>query len=200
MGRIPMRTRMRLLGSAAAVLLACSGGIAARASADASKASTQPSTSSSSASSRRSKAASVASSSTAKTPTRKRRAVAGRAPVQKAPTPDRISEIQSALARAGYYQGDPTSKWDPDTIAAMQKFQSANGLDSTGKLDALSLQKLGLGSAIAGVSAPTVPPSQHSPATRGASSSSLQPATSGPHSSLTAGGAATTASNMLSAQ
>ena len=77
-----------------------------------------------------------------------------RVPVQKAPTADRIAEIQSALARAGYYQGDPNGKWDGDTIGAMQKFQSSNGLDATGKLDALSLQKLGLGSSIAGVSAP----------------------------------------------
>ena len=84
--------------------------------------------------------------------TKKRRAK--REPVQKAPTADRIAEIQSALARAGYYQGDPNGKWDGDTIGAMQKFQSSNGLDATGKLDALSLQKLGLGSSIAGVSAP----------------------------------------------
>lgn len=72
----------------------------------------------------------------------------------KGPTPDRITQIQSALARGGYYQGDPTGKWDSNTIAATQKFQSANGLDSTGKLDAPTLQKLGLGSDIAGVSAP----------------------------------------------
>ena len=71
-----------------------------------------------------------------------------------APSPDRISEIQSALARGGYYKGDPNGKWDSDTIAATEKFQSANGLDSTGKLDAPTLQKLGLGSDIAGVSAP----------------------------------------------
>jgi len=45
-------------------------------------------------------------------------------------------------------------KWDSNTVAAMQKFQSANGLDPSGKLDATSLQKLGLGSGIAGVSAP----------------------------------------------
>jgi peptidoglycan hydrolase-like protein with peptidoglycan-binding domain len=74
--------------------------------------------------------------------------------MQAAPTPDRINEIQSALARGGYYQGDPNGKWDSDTVAAMQKFQSANGLDATGKLDAPTLQKLGLGSDIAGVSAP----------------------------------------------
>jgi hypothetical protein len=74
--------------------------------------------------------------------------------MQKAPTPDRISEIQSALARSGYYAGDPNGKWDSNTIEAVQKFQSANGIDATGKLDAPTLQKLGLGSAIAGVAAP----------------------------------------------
>jgi hypothetical protein len=72
----------------------------------------------------------------------------------KAPTPDRISEIQTALSRGGYYQGDPNGKWDARTVAAMQKFQSANSLEPSGKLDAPSLQKLGLGSDIAGVSAP----------------------------------------------
>jgi peptidoglycan hydrolase-like protein with peptidoglycan-binding domain len=71
-----------------------------------------------------------------------------------APTPDRINDIQSALARGGYYKGDPNGKMDPDTVEALQRFQSANGLDTTGKLDALTLQKLGLGSDIAGVSSP----------------------------------------------
>jgi len=85
---------------------------------------------------------------------KKKRHYARREPKQKAPTPERISEIQSALARNGYYQGEPNGKWDSNTIGAMQKFQSDHGLDATGKLDALSLQKLGLGSDIAGVSAP----------------------------------------------
>lgn len=93
-------------------------------------------------------------SSKKKKTTRKGRSVANRQPTQKAPTADRISEIQSALARTGYYKGDPNGKMDPDTIDALQKFQSTNGLEATGKLDALSLQKLGLGSDIAGVSAP----------------------------------------------
>jgi peptidoglycan hydrolase-like protein with peptidoglycan-binding domain len=82
-------------------------------------------------------------------------------PSQKAPTADRVSEIQSALARGGYYQGDPNGKWDSNTVAAVQKFQSANGIEANGKLDAPTLQKLGLGSGIAGVSAPkpAAPPS-----------------------------------------
>jgi peptidoglycan hydrolase-like protein with peptidoglycan-binding domain len=84
-----------------------------------------------------------------------------RQPYQKAPTADRITEIQTALARGGYYQGDPSGKWDSATVAAVEKFQSAHGIDADGKLDAPTLQKLGLGSDIAGVSAPRppVPPS-----------------------------------------
>lgn len=78
-----------------------------------------------------------------------------REPTQMAPTSNRISEIQTALGRGGYYTTDnPSGKWDADTVGAVQKFQSANGLDATGKLDALTLQKLGLGSDVAGVSAP----------------------------------------------
>lgn len=95
------------------------------------------------------------SSTSAKKKSKKRRS--HKEPSQKAPTPDRISEIQSALSRGGYYQGDPNGKWDANTVAAMQKFQSANGLEPSGKLDALSLQKLGLGSSTAGVSAPKPP-------------------------------------------
>lgn len=71
-----------------------------------------------------------------------------------APTSARISEIQSALAAHGSYKGEPNGKWDESTAQAMKEFQSANGLTPTGKLDALSLQKLGLGSEIAGRAAP----------------------------------------------
>jgi hypothetical protein len=78
------------------------------------------------------------------------------------PSAERISEIQSALARGGYYHGDPNGKWDSGSVDAMRKFQEDHGLDGTGKLDALSLQKLGLGSEIAGVDAPHAPtPAQH---------------------------------------
>jgi hypothetical protein len=103
------------------------------------------------------------------TSTGKRRHRRPREVKQKAPTADRISEIQSALSRGGYYQGDPNGRWDTNTISAMRKFQSASGLDPTGKLDALSLQKLGLGSDIAGVSAPKpVPPPGSATPTSGA--------------------------------
>lgn len=77
---------------------------------------------------------------------------------QAAPTPERISEIQEALARKGALSGTPTGKWDDDTVDAMRKFQASNGLNPTGKLDASTLQKLGLGSETAGLGAPTPPP------------------------------------------
>jgi len=103
-----------------------------------------------------------------------------REPTQKAPTPERISEIQSSLARGGYYQGDPNGKWDANTVAAMQKFQSANGLDPSGKLDATSLQKLGLGSGIAGVSAPKQPTPAQGKSCCSTSPNGTAPATSAP--------------------
>jgi peptidoglycan hydrolase-like protein with peptidoglycan-binding domain len=76
---------------------------------------------------------------------------------QKAPTPDRISEIQQALAKDGSFTGKPNGKWDDSTIEATRKFQEAHGLNPTGKLDAKTLQQLGLGSQTAGV-APPMPP------------------------------------------
>lgn len=77
-----------------------------------------------------------------------------RVTLPRAPSAGRTEQIQSALARGGYYQGDPNGRWDSGTQDALRRFQMANGLPPTGKLDALSLQKLGLGSSVAGVSAP----------------------------------------------
>src|SRR5437879_5396775 len=74
--------------------------------------------------------------------------------VQAAPTAARISEIQSALAAQSVYKAQPNGKWDAATIQAMKDFQASHGLTASGKLDALSLQKLGLGSEIAGRAAP----------------------------------------------
>ena len=76
---------------------------------------------------------------------------------QKAPTSDRITEIQQALAKDGSFTGTPSGKWDDSTAEAMRKFQAGHGLNPTGKLDALTLQKLGLGSSTAGIAAPLAP-------------------------------------------
>ncbi len=77
---------------------------------------------------------------------------------QAAPMADRINEIQGALAKNGAYAGEPSGKWDDSTVEAMRKFQASHGLNPTGKMDALTLQKLGLGSGTAGMGVPTPPP------------------------------------------
>lgn len=73
---------------------------------------------------------------------------------QTAPTPERITEIQQALAKDGSYNATPSGKWDDATVDAMKRFQETNGLNPSGKLDAKTLQKLGLGSSTSGVAAP----------------------------------------------
>jgi peptidoglycan hydrolase-like protein with peptidoglycan-binding domain len=81
---------------------------------------------------------------------------------QMAPTPDRISVIQEALAKDGSFTNTPNGKWDDSTVEAMKKFQSAHGLNPSGKLDARTLERLGLGSQTAGVAEPVAPPNSSS--------------------------------------
>ena len=83
---------------------------------------------------------------------------------QAAPTSDRIKEIQTALQKDGSYEGEPTGKWDDATINAMKKYQDKNGITPTGKIDAVSLNKLGLGSDTAGKGAPVPAASSIAPA------------------------------------
>lgn len=73
---------------------------------------------------------------------------------QAAPNPERVGEIQEALIRTGHLSGKPTKKWDAGTVSALKAFQAANDLSVTGKLSAKTLQKLGLGSEVAGVAPP----------------------------------------------
>ena len=84
---------------------------------------------------------------------------------QKAPTSDRIREIQDALSREGALDGKPSGKWDATTIEAMKKFQEKHGLSPTGKIDAVTLEKLGLGSETAGKGAPIPSASSAAPPT-----------------------------------
>ena len=86
---------------------------------------------------------------------------------QKAPTSDRITEIQQALAKDGSFSGTPNGKWDDSTTEAMRKFQAGHGLNPSGKLDALTLHKLGLGASTAGIAAP-LPPANSSALTKNA--------------------------------
>jgi hypothetical protein len=58
---------------------------------------------------------------------------------------DRAREIQTALIREHYLSGDPSGKWDPTTIAAMQKYQADQGWQTKLMPDSRALKKLGLG-------------------------------------------------------
>jgi peptidoglycan hydrolase-like protein with peptidoglycan-binding domain len=94
---------------------------------------------------------------TSSAPTKKKRRSSkrkSRVKGQSAPTSDRIKEIQTALQKDGSYEGQPTGKWDAATIDAMKKYQDKIGVTPTGKIDAVSLNKLGLGSDTAGKGAP----------------------------------------------
>jgi len=79
-----------------------------------------------------------------------------------APTTDRITEIQQALAKDGSFSGTPNGKWDDSTVDAVRKFQESRGLNPSGKLDAKTLQQLGLGATTAGVARPLPPMSSSS--------------------------------------
>jgi hypothetical protein len=57
----------------------------------------------------------------------------------------RVTAIQSALIREHYLSGEPTSKWDGETQAAMLKFQADQGWQTKITPDSRALIKLGLG-------------------------------------------------------
>lgn len=57
----------------------------------------------------------------------------------------RATEIQEALIRERYLNGQPSGKWDAQTEAAMARFQADNGWQSKVTPDSRALIKLGLG-------------------------------------------------------
>jgi len=59
--------------------------------------------------------------------------------------PQRVSAIQQALIREHYLSGEPTTKWDSDTQAAMLKYQADQGWQTRLMPDSRALIKLGLG-------------------------------------------------------
>ena len=64
---------------------------------------------------------------------------------QQAIAPERVTEIQQALAREHYLSKDPDGQWDSGTEAAMQKYQSDQGWQTKLMPDSRALKKLGLG-------------------------------------------------------
>lgn len=143
------RIRVILIGAALVLSVAPLMSVAARSVA---------AQSSSSSAKKKKKAAS------SKTKGKSRGRVAAKPKGQAAPTPDRIKEIQTALQKDGSYEGEPTGKWDAATADAMRKYQDKNGVNPTGKIDAISLNKLGLGSETAGKGAPMPTANSSTPA------------------------------------
>jgi peptidoglycan hydrolase-like protein with peptidoglycan-binding domain len=58
---------------------------------------------------------------------------------------ERASQIQAALVREHYMNGDPSGKWDDSTQAAMRRYQADQGWQSKSIPDSRALIRLGLG-------------------------------------------------------
>jgi len=97
------------------------------------------------------KAAKASSSSKRTSHTRSRRSrrarhVARRPSYQLHPDPERYKQIQQALAARGYFKGEMNGVWGDDSVDALRRFQTAQKIsDNEGKINALSLNALGLG-------------------------------------------------------
>ncbi len=68
---------------------------------------------------------------------------APRAVISSIPT-ERVAEIQTALIKQGYLQGEASGIYDDNTKAAMKKFQLANNLQASGLPSAHALKRLGV--------------------------------------------------------
>jgi hypothetical protein len=64
---------------------------------------------------------------------------------QHAMDPARVREIQAALIREKFLDGQPSGIWDQRSKGAMQRFQGSNGWQTKAVPDSRALIKLGLG-------------------------------------------------------
>lgn len=65
---------------------------------------------------------------------------------QTEPTPERYKEIQDALVAKGFLKPeDASGAWGANSADALKRFQAGQNIESTGKIDSLSLIALGLG-------------------------------------------------------
>jgi hypothetical protein len=55
-----------------------------------------------------------------------------------------VSQVQSALAREGYYRGAIDGSFGPGTRSALRRYQRDHGLDVTGQIDRPVIEALGL--------------------------------------------------------
>jgi len=77
--------------------------------------------------------------------TSKRKTAARRPRGQQSIDTDRATQIQQALIREHYLDGEPTGAWDSASVAAMQKYQADQGWQTKVMPDSRALKKLGLG-------------------------------------------------------
>ncbi len=96
-------------------------------------------------SSARPKAAAAHRKAVSKRTVRWRRKPVRRVRGQQEITPDRAREIQSALIREHYLDGQPSGVWDAKTKQALARFQGDNGWQTKYVPDSRALIKLGLG-------------------------------------------------------
>jgi len=122
----------RLLGAGCVVAIACA--LAAGQSSSGSSASNTPS--SSSGTSKKSSSTTHKSKHTKKTKSKRG---------QQKIDAERARQIQEALIREHYMNGDATGKWDATTESALRKFQADNGWQNKTVPDSRALIKLGLG-------------------------------------------------------
>jgi peptidoglycan hydrolase-like protein with peptidoglycan-binding domain len=66
-----------------------------------------------------------------------------RGPVFKA-TKEQITQAQAILKERGFYSGVQTGKLDDGTRDGLRKYQLAEGLKSTGTLNKVTLEKMGV--------------------------------------------------------
>lgn len=97
------------------------------------------------------KTSKTASSSSSKSTTHKKRSgkktkgKSSKTRGQKTIDSERTQQIQEALIRAHYLQGQPSGKWDDATQAALRHYQADQGWQSKSVPDSRALIKLGLG-------------------------------------------------------
>ena len=60
------------------------------------------------------------------------------------PTNTQVRKAQQHLRSRGYQAGTPDGLMGPQTIAALRRYQSANGLTVTGEVDTDTLDSLGI--------------------------------------------------------
>jgi hypothetical protein len=86
---------------------------------------------------------------------------------QLSPAPERYKEIQDALAAKGYMDAaDANGEWGQSSVNALKRFQADQRIETTGKINSLSLIALGLGTKrepAAAAAAAAAPPAEAAP-------------------------------------